>query len=239
MTLYPSDLSLPGIRIGLSGAAPDGERLLVAGGRAPSVPWLQAAAEGRRVVAIDRGIDACRAAGIIPARLIGDGDSASPEAWAWARRHGVPTLRFPKDKDETDTQLALREDDEAGGFVILTGTFGGRFDHAYSALYSLVGAGLSGCLADDREILFLLRAGCAARFEPDRAPKVVSLLPLTDVCEGVDLSGVHWPLTGARLERLRPYAVSNRLDSPEGIFEVEIGAGLLGVYLCRDEDVPG
>lgn len=230
MTLYPSDLSLPGIRIGLSGAAPDGERLLVAGGRAPSVPWLQAAAEGRRVVAIDRGIDACRAAGIIPARLIGDGDSASPEAWAWARRHGVPTLRFPKDKDETDTQLALREDDEAGGFVILTGAFGGRFDHAYSTMFSCASLSVPCALIDETEALFYAQADQSINLTCQSVPKAISLLPFTENCSGVTINNVRWPLTGATLTQKSPNAVSNELLTGQTDLSICVKSGILGVY---------
>lgn len=60
--------------------------LLVVGGRAPEVEWLRKASEGRIVWAVDHGLDACLAAGIVPQRLIGDGDSAAPAAWHFAEK---------------------------------------------------------------------------------------------------------------------------------------------------------
>ena len=88
--------------------------LLVVGGRAPDVEWLRKASEGRIVWAVDHGLDACLAAGIVPQRLIGDGDSAAPAAWHFAEEKGIPIEKFPPEKDDTDTQLALRIAKEDG-----------------------------------------------------------------------------------------------------------------------------
>ena len=115
--------------------------LLVVGGRAPEVEWLRKASEGRIVWAVDHGLDACLAAGIVPQRLIGDGDSAAPAAWHFAEKKGIPIEKFPPEKDDTDTQLALRIAKEAGfPAAIVTGAFGGRFDHALSTVMSCAAA---------------------------------------------------------------------------------------------------
>ena len=77
--------------------------LLVVGGRAPEVEWLRKASEGRIVWAVDHGLDACLAAGIVPQRLIGDGDSAAPAAWHFAEKKGIPIEKFPPEKDDRHT----------------------------------------------------------------------------------------------------------------------------------------
>ena len=55
--------------------------------------------------------------------------------------NGALITKVPTKKDVTDTQLALQmikaEYNEA--VVIMTGAWGGRFDHAFSAVFSLQG----------------------------------------------------------------------------------------------------
>ena len=59
--------------------------LLVAGSPEPSSPELVAALAGDvdEVMAVDRGADACRAAGVVPDSFCGDADTVSPDTLAW------------------------------------------------------------------------------------------------------------------------------------------------------------
>ena len=138
-----SCLQLPQLRLQGPLACFQDACLLVVGGRAPEAAWLREAAKGREVWAVDHGLDACLAAGIRPQRLIGDGDSAAPAAWQLAKEQHIPIEQFPVEKDDTDTQLALKLAREAGfPAAIVTGAFGGRFDHALSTVTSCTFAAL-------------------------------------------------------------------------------------------------
>lgn len=213
-------------------AVPQQTGLLVSGGRTPDTRWLQEAAKGRRLIAIDHGLDACRKAGLRPSCLIGDGDSANPSAWQEAQTAGIAIHAFPPEKDDTDTQLALTIAHEQGmAAALLTGVFGGRFDHAYSTILSCAAAPLRCVLADEREALFYLKDGEDITITCHARPKAISLLPLTPLAEGVSIAGVHWPLTDATLPQLLPRAISNVLEPPADTFHVSIKKGILGVYL--------
>ncbi len=236
MIRHSSSISLPNIRLDFSKKIFREEYLLVAGGRAPSSAWLQAAASGRTLYCIDHGADACRAAKLTPSLYIGDGDSISADTWDWIEKSHIETKRFPVEKDKTDSQLALdllTKKTEA--FIVLSGGFGGRFDHAFSLLYAFAGTNLHGCLADDREFLLILRSEDTVTLQLAETPKSISLLPLSSVCSSVTIDGVHWPLTGATLRQNEPYAVSNRLSSPDHYVAVKNGSGTLALYLCWDE----
>ena len=238
MIRYSSSISLPNIRFDFSKKTFREEYLLVAGGRAPATAWLREAAPGRVLFNIDRGADACRAARILPSLYIGDNDSVSPDTLEWINNSHIETKRFPMEKDKTDTQLALDLlTEKQDAFVILSGGFGGRFDHAFSLLYALVGTNLHGCIADDREFLLVLRDGDAVKLHLSSIPKSISLLPLSPVCSGVGIDGVHWPLNDATLRQNEPYAVSNRLSSPDHCISVKNGKGILALYLCWDESM--
>lgn len=217
-------LTLPQIEVSFGKAIFQHHVLLVAGGRPPQSEWLIQAARGIPVWCVDRGIDRCYASGIIPERLIGDGDSASDAGWAWGKTLPIPVAVYPSEKDLTDLQLSLQKVSSVynQAMVIVTGVWGGRFDHLFSNIYSLVGCceklGICGCCAaDEKEALILLKGCDTLAIKMKKTAEVVSLLPLSD-CSGVSIAGVHWPLTDVVLQQGLPYAISNRpIDSNRDI----------------------
>jgi thiamine pyrophosphokinase len=215
--------------------------VLVAGGRPPALDWLQEIARTYPLWAVDRGADVCRAAAVAPEILIGDADSSEAVTWKWLEALQVKTLRYPADKDDSDLQLALREltNRRPGAATILTGGWGGRFDHAWTNVASLIqamGLGLGpAAIIDQAEAMFFLSGGQQLTFDFVMLPKIISLIPLTTVCEQVVSDGVHWPLSGVNLSMHEPAAISNRLaENSQGI-RVGLQAGILGVYCCWQE----
>jgi thiamine pyrophosphokinase len=204
------------------------ERLLVLGGRAPGAAWLRSVASGRAVWAVDRGAESCRASGVEPVHALGDFDSIGDGGREWLERLGVEPELYPPDKDYTDFQLALRR---AGEDLLVTGCWGGRFDHAFANVFSALwgrewGANVR-AFADESEILVPLfgKTRLAVRFRTP--PLAVSLLPLSSECEA-SVRGTKWELDGAPLLQARPYAISNVPAAEEVV--VEIGKGAAGVY---------
>ncbi len=215
--------------------------LLVAGGRAPTKDWLKQVSHNCPVWAVDRGIDACRAAAVIPEVLIGDADSAAAESWEWANSLHIPIVRHCTDKDFTDLQLTLQElgRRRPGSLVLLTGGMGRRFDHAFSNVFSLLESNSADIktigLADEAEALFFVEAGQLFQADLLESPTAVSLLPLSVVCEKVQSRGVHWPLTNATLTMDHPGGICNRLAAGSHRVNVSLEKGRLGVYFCWDE----
>ncbi len=216
--------------------------LLVAGGSEPDKTWLAAAAEGRVVWSVDRGLSYCRSAGLVPHKLIGDGDSARPEDWQWALEQGVPAERYPSEKDDTDMQLALallQQAYPAGGNVIVCGGWGSRPDHFFSTLFSLADwgrrAGFRVIMADDQQHLAILyeTEKIAFHYKERMQPLVLSLLPLSTSAT-VSLQGVRWPLQEASLSQAYPYAVSNRVLAGERPI-ITVSVGMVGCYLAWHE----
>ena len=118
----------------------------------------------------------------------------------------------------------------------MTGCWGGRFDHAFanifSALWGLEWGARVVVFADESEILIPLAAEGqqSAALELRLISKVsaISLLPLCESCEGVDVRGTQWELAGATLVQRRPYAVSNVATGEK--ISVKIEKGIIGVY---------
>ena len=169
---------------------------------------------------------------MIPNFLIGDFDSAENSAVEWARAKNIPVEKYPADKDLTDTQLALNRAGEifSEHVALVTGCFGGRFDHLYSTIFTCAAIDRKIFLADEREIVFYLRGGESAEVKFFKNPLAVSLLPMTNSCAGVTTKNLHWDLDGATLTQNFPNATSNRLDADK--ISVSVGRGTLAVYAC-------
>lgn len=211
------------------------EILFVGGGRVPSREFFLQIATGRKIFSIDKGIELCQACNIVPNFLIGDFDSANPDSVIWAQKNNVHIEKYPVDKDFTDTQLALSRANEIfGDFVaILTGIFGGRFDHLYSTIFTCATAEQKIFLADEREIVFYLRGGESTEVKFFSKPIAVSLLPISSTCAGITTKNLHWELKNASLTQNFPYAVSNRADSDK--ISVHVEKGTLAIYFCFSE----
>ena len=119
-------LELPYITIEGGARGESAPLVMVLGGRAPSPEFLASLARGCELWAVDRGVEACRAARIAPAVLVGDRDSGSAEGWRWAAERGAVTREYQSDKDLTDFQLALEifadEHKNSEKNIILTGS---------------------------------------------------------------------------------------------------------------------
>ena len=173
--------------------------------------------------------------GVVPGFLYGDRDSAAPGAWEEFARKGARVKTYPVNKDDTDLSLVL-QDIPGNRTVLATGIWGGRADHLFGNLYTLLAyarRGGSAFMADDQEVLCYLLPGEGLRFTSGKKrPRAVSLLPLTPSCR-VSITGVRWPLDNAELTQANPYAVSNKMTEPA--LNAFCREGIAGVYFTWKE----
>lgn len=223
-------ITLPAFSAEFSYALPERELLLATGGRAPRAEWLAKTAHQRILWCIDHGIDYCYSANLLPQRLIGDGDSANNACWDWAAKNQVKVDKFPPEKDYTDTQLALEMAAKENAFVVLTGAFGGRLDHAFSTAFTFAHSSLKGIMADENEALIFIKAGEGVCLNFEAAPKALSLLAFSQAARGVNIDNVKWPLNNKELQQGFPYSVSNEIS--KNPVHVSVADGILGIYLC-------
>jgi len=210
--------------------------IMILGGRRPSSPLMgDLASLGWDLWAVDRGLGYCRRSGMIPRVAIGDMDSASPSDLKWASDLGIAMDLHSRDKDLTDFQLALKL--LAGSYhphrrIMVTGCFGGRFDHLMSSVMTFAHSDLNAMgMVDHREAIFVLRGDEQLEMLFHRgAPKAISLLPVTR-SRGVTTQGLKWELSGAELEPSFPFSVSNEARSDR--IHVGLEKGILLVYVTR------
>lgn len=167
---------------------------------------------GDLLVAADGGLRHLRNMNLEPALLIGDLDSVSPDEAETAIAAGVFIQQHPKDKNETDLELALSHVLQAGFKDIrIAGALGGRLDHTLGNINLLLDERLAACdvrLDDGREEVFIIRARAVVE---GRAGDIVSLVPAGGDAEGVTTRGLAYPLNAETLRLERTRGISNRM----------------------------
>ena len=187
--------------------------------------------EGAFLVCADGAIRHLEPLNRIPSVVIGDMDSADPDRISFFRDRGVTIITCPREKDKTDTHLAVELAVQRGcRRIFLFGALGGRIDHALANISLLH-------LAQDRDAeiriverdceLFLVWGTGTLRGMPG---DTVSLLPLAGPVRGITLTGFQYALRDGTMEPGNPYGVSNRLTEDEGRITVREGKLLVIRY---------
>lgn len=195
-------------------------------------------ADGRLlVIAADGGALKAELAGLRPDLVIGDADSLAAETVDRLRGEGIEVNVHPQDKAESDTELCLREALRRGATkVVILGALGGlRFEHSLANLLLLTLPELA-----DREVV-LADATTSVRVMGSRTPDrlelrglpgdLVSLLPLSEVVEGVRTTGLAYPLADEPLRQGPARGLSNVMGA-EGA-TISIDGGHLAVIHTR------
>jgi len=184
--------------------------------------------DGRLVIAADGGLLKAKAAGIRPDVVVGDFDSVPAGAVESAEADGMQVLRYPTSKDESDTELAVREAISRGATdVEIAGALGGqRIDHTLANLLLLASPDLDASLAivDGPVTVRVIGQRGAERLEIDGGPgDLVSLLPLSEQVVGVTTGGLAYPLSAATLRQGPTLGLSNELVGTRARVAVERG----------------
>jgi thiamine pyrophosphokinase len=213
--------------------------LVLAGGEVPDRTVLDAAwpgwAEGIGiVVAADGGVRHAARLGVPVHVWIGDGDSTEPASLDALEAAGVEIRRVATDKDESDTELAMRSAAALGvvGIVVLGATGGPRIDHELANLALLAGAAIDAAEVDvvvltPHSRIRLAHGGRAAMALSDRIGDLVSLLPFEGPADGVVTTGLQYPLRGERLPVGTPRGLSNVVVAGDASVALERGSLLV------------
>lgn len=179
------------------------------------------------IISADSGMEFCREADILPDMLLGDFDSAKPETLAYFRERCPERIRtFPSQKDETDTELAIKKAIEAGAeeITILGGT-GSRLDHVLGNIQLLkiaLDAGVDCLIVDAHNRLRMIDKGLELK-KSEQFGHYVSLIPFTPRVTGVTLTGFFYPLNDFTLTNGKALGVSNEITEEKAVIDLKDG----------------
>lgn len=184
------------------------------------------------LICADGGTRHASALDLKPALVIGDLDSADSATLRSLQADGVPVERHPRDKDETDLELAINKAVElAPKEILILAALGGRLDQTLANIALLTDVRLStfNVRLDDgvEEILF-----CRDQVQvKGRSGDIVSLLPWGGAVTGVRTENLKWRLNDETLHPEKTRGISNEMTGDEAT--VKIQAGLLLVIHRR------
>lgn len=207
--------------------------LVVIGGDGPDPAILARLDPVDLVIGADSGFDHAVALGLEPHVVIGDMDSIDPIALARARRDGVSVIERSPDKDETDTELALRHAVESGAsaITVLAGR-GDRLDHVLGVFAALAAPhldpvrSLGAWIGSDRVHVARPTRAFVGRV---RIGTTVSLVPLAGDAHGVTTHGLRWGLADETLSSTSARGVSNLATADD--VRVTLRGGALAVVV--------
>jgi len=181
---------------------------------------------GDLVIAADGGADLALAMGMVPAIVIGDMDSISADAARRLREAGAAFHPHPRDKNQTDLELALDLAlQHAPSDITVLNAMGGRWDMSLANVLLLSSRrvlGVNITIVDGSQYIRLIADGQRIALT-GRDGDTLSLIPLDPVITGVTVTGVAWPLTGEDLVRGQTRGVSNRFTSTEVMISLDTG----------------
>lgn len=200
--------------------------VVIAGGEIHTIPIIES---DDLVIAADSGYDHALSLGIQVDLLIGDLDSISPEGLDHARDHDVETMEFPRDKDRTDLELALRAAlDRDATAVDIHGGEGGTIAHFLGVALSLAHSDWEGI-----DLAWHTGTGIVRPATRNRSVEVsvevddtITIIPVGDV-HGVTTSGLRWPLENASMEHGTTLGISNEATARTVTATVDQGALLV------------
>jgi thiamine pyrophosphokinase len=184
------------------------------------------------IICADGGAWHARTLGLVPKLVIGDMDSITTNLWRELEKVGVSIELFPKDKNETDLELAIRRAMEfEPKEILVVGALGGRFDQSLANIALLSNSYPITCnirLDDGVEEIFFCRDRAQIH---GRSEDIVSLIPWGGPVHGVATRGLKWQLNRETLFPEKTRGISNQMLAD--VASIKIDSGLLLVVHLR------
>lgn len=196
--------------------------------------WLLAV-KADYIIAADSGVEYAMKIGCRVDYLLGDYDSADKNIITQCRNNNIDMVAYPKEKDYTDTELAVRKAIECGGNPIyILGATGTRLDHTMANIYNMKMA------LDNNRKCYIVNPNNRIQLIKDTAiiskdkqyGKYVSILPYTDKVTKITMTGFYYPLKNYDLCKGVSVGISNEIV--EDTAKIELEDGIIILYETLD-----
>ena len=212
--------------------------MIVSGGSLNKEFVTKVVGQGRydRILAADSGMNALYAAAVTPDIIIGDFDSADKKILAFFQQNKeIDFCTLNPEKDDTDTEFAIRESIRRGAdSITIIGGTGTRLDHVLGNI-SLLGIGLEEGvrmeLLDAYNRICMIDHSVTLK-KKEQYGNYLSLIPYNGKVTGVTLKGLKYPLHDYTMGGFNSLGISNEIVDDEA--SIELTSGQLLVIESRD-----
>jgi len=185
------------------------------------------------IICADGGTRHASSLDLKPAIVIGDMDSTDNRLLQQLQTDGVPVELYPRDKNETDLELAItRAIDLAPNEILIVAALGGRLDQTLANIALLADPRLATFnvrLDDGVEEIFFCRTQVQIK---GRSGDIVSLIPWQGTVTGIQTKNLRWSLDKEMLYPDKTRGISNEMTSD--IASIKISSGMLLIAHTRN-----
>jgi thiamine pyrophosphokinase len=184
------------------------------------------------IICADGGTRRASSLDLKPALVIGDMDSADKALLKKLRDEGVSIELYPRDKNETDLELAIQRAIELDPReIVIVAALGGRLDQTLANIALLSDLQLATFdlrLDDGVEEIFFCRDQVQV---VGRSGDIVSLIPWGGAVAGVRTENLQWKLSDEILYPEKTRGISNEMTA--NLASIKISTGLLLIVHTR------
>jgi thiamine pyrophosphokinase len=164
------------------------------------------------IICVDGGSKHAKKLNITPRMIIGDLDSLDRPTQEYFLKKGVEIIRYNREKDKTDMQIAVELVMKMGfKDVLIMCVFGDRLDHVLANIFllqMLVERNIKSKIIDEYNEIFLIKNSGKIR---GKAGDIVSLLPLTQEVSKIKTKGLKYEIVNGKLKICDTLGISNVL----------------------------
>lgn len=185
------------------------------------------------IVCADGGLNNLVGTKYIPNAILGDFDSVKENVLDEYKKLCEDIVKFKKDKDKTDTELAIDFVVNKGyKDIILLCVTGSRLDHTMANIMLLekyYNLGINIKIVDNNNEIIFLKNNMKLKRKDNF---FISIIPLTGVVEGINLKGFKFKLIDKTINRGSTLCISNYIVDDYG--EITIRKGNALVFISKD-----
>lgn len=212
--------------------------LIVTGGNVEKEFLLKTiiATKFENIIAVDNGLKILNEINIEPNHIVGDFDTVKSEILdLYKADTSIKIHSFNPIKDNTDTDIAIRLAVELkSNQIIILGAIGTRIDHLLGNIHVLKYAldnNIECKIIDENNELQLINKTMILK-KKEINKKYISLIPLTEKVENINLKGFKYELENGTLTMGSSLGISNEIIAEEAI--IEFNNGILIMINSKD-----
>jgi thiamine pyrophosphokinase len=181
------------------------------------------------IIAADGGTQHCRSLGLVPSIVIGDLDSTNFEEQQTIKDNdNIKVIIYPRDKDQTDLELALHYAKEIGVTdIYLIGLYGGRIDQTLANILLLTRkewSDIDMVVLNGPETAYIMHESRPLIIS-GKVGDIVSLIPLSPKVSVGKTNGLRWQLIEQEMFFGTTLGISNEMI--KDICQIQIKTGIL------------
>ena len=188
------------------------------------------------IIAVDNGLKILNEINVKPNHIVGDFDTVNKDILdLYLENSSIKIHKFNPIKDNTDTDIAIRLAIELKSYeIIILGGIGSRIDHILGNIqvlkYALDNNIKCEIIDENNEIQLISKTTALNKYEIDK--KYVSLIPLTEKVENINLKGFKYELENGELTIGSSLGISNEIVEEQAI--IEFSNGILIMIFSKD-----